>query len=475
MTTEQAPTRKVRLGLYKPHDGQLKLHNSKARFRVSCWGRRAGKTFGCCNEHVKKGVERRRSLNWWVAPTYKQAEIAFETIVRAMRDEMTKPPNYTHLKFKLYSSEFEFRSAEKPDNLRGDGVHFLTVDECREIRARAWFEVMMPMLMDTDGEAVFISTPQGHDWFHQLYQYGKDPLEPDYWSFRAPSTINPYLDRKFIEDMRKKLTEDKFAQEILAKFLKDAATVFKRVDDCIENPKKIIHGNTYQEDPIPGHHYLLSWDPAKRSDFSAIGVLDCNTGRLVAFDRDNQTEYSIQIIRVLALAFKYNRASIVMDATRDDAILERLQESGLAVDGIYWTNPLKRAMVERLQLAIEHRQISFPNIAIMISELKAYGYKITASRNIVYGAPDNQEEGVQTHDDTVSMLMMLVHNANLAREIAIVRSYGGTAIEGMPETRSFDDDVEQGYINEDQRKELERRQGSTGKILQSILSGRFGV
>jgi hypothetical protein len=469
MTTEQAPTRKVRLGLYSPHKGQLKLHNSRARFRVSCWGRRAGKTFGCCNEHVKKGVERRRSLNWWVAPTYKQAEVAFETIVRAMRDQMTKPPNYTDLKFKLYSSEFEFRSAEKPDNLRGDGMHFLTIDECREIRARAWFEVMMPMLMDTDGEAVFISTPQGHDWFYQLYRYGQDPLEPDYWSFSAPSTINPYLDRKFIEDMRRKSPEDVFAQEILARFLANAATVFKRIDGCIINRKKAIQGDHWEEPPIPGHTYVLGWDPAKHQDFSVVTVLDCNTGRLACFDRDNKTDYRIQIIRVLALAFKYNHAGVIMDATRDDAILERLQESGLTVEGIVWTNLRKKEMVERLQLAIEHQQIKFPKIEILIDELRAYGYKISASRNIIYGAPEGK------NDDCVSSLMMTVHAANLGGEIAIVRSYGGRTIEGMPETRNFDDDVEQGYIDEDQRKELERRQGNTGKILQSILSGRFGI
>ena len=471
----QAPTRKVRLGLYSPHKGQKRLHNAagRYRFRACCWGRRAGKTFGCCNDHVREGVERRRSLNWWVGPTYKQAEIAFETIVRALRDQMTSRPNYTHLKFKLYSSEFEFRSAKNPDDLRGDGIHRMTIDECREIRARAWFEVMMPMLADTDGTAVFISTPEGHDWFHDIFMKGQDPLEKDYWSFSASSYVNPYLDRAYIEEMKRTLPEDKFAQEILAVFLADAATVFKRVDGCITNRKKVIHGNSYQEDPIPGHTYILGWDPAKHQDFSVITILDCNTGRVVAFDRDNKTDYRIQIIRVLALAFKYNQASIVMDATRDDAILERLQESGLAVEGIVWTNPRKREMVERLQLAIEHIQIRFPNIAIMIKELKAYGYKITASRNIVYGAPDNQEEGIKIYDDCVSSLMMAVYGANLGGEIAIVRSLGGKASDGIPASRSFDDE-EYHDLDEEQRESLERRQGSTGRILQSILSGRFG-
>lgn len=461
-TSERQP-KKIRLGLYKPHEAQERLHDAadRYRFRVSCWGRRAGKTFGCCNDHVKVGIERRRSLNWWVAPTYKQAEIAFQTIVRAMRDQMTSAPNYTHLKFKLYSSEFEFRSAKNPDDLRGDGVHHMTLDECREIKARAWFEVMMPMLADTDGTATFISTPEGHDWFYQLFRYGKDPLEKEYWSFRAPSYINPYLDRKFIEEMRSKLTEDKFAQEILARFLANSATVFKRIDDCIRNRKKVIHGNSYAEDPIPGHHYILGWDPAKHRDFSVITVLDCNNGRLVAFDRDNKTDYRLQIIRVLALAAKYNRASIAMDATHGsvgDPIVEQIREADFAVEAISWTNPLKRSMVERLQLATEHQQISLPNIAVLISEMRAYGYKITGSGNIVYGAPENQDEGVEIHDDCVSSLMMGVHCMGRAGAIPVVNS--------RTSTKRSDDDNESD--EEARQRDDLRHQAGLSRILQSL-------
>lgn len=454
-------TRKIRLGLYKPHKGQLKLHNAKARFRVSCWGRRAGKTFGCCNEHVKKGVERRKSLNWWVAPTYKQAQIAFENIVRAMRDQMVSKPNYTQLKFKLYSSEFEFRSAKNPDDLRGDGVHFLTMDECRDIKARAWFEVMMPMLTDTDGEAVFISTPQGHDWFYHLYQLGQDPLQKEYWSFNAPSMINPYLPLSFIEEMRSKMPEDKFEQEILAVFRPDQATVFKRVNDCIRNPKKIIQGNSYQEDPIPGHYYILGWDPAKHTDFSVITVLDCNTGHLVAFDRDNGTDYRWQIVRVLAIALKYNRASIVMDATGvGDPLLEQIREADFTVEGIVWNNPKKKEMVERLQLATEHQQISLPNIAVVLQEIRAYSYKISASGNIIYGAPDSQEEGVKIHDDCVSSLMMAVHSMSHAGAIAVASSGSSTR---SRRTEDDDDDKEEQGHGDDVH-----RQANLSRLLQGL-------
>lgn len=461
----QTATRKVRLGLYKPHRGQLKLHNAagRYRYRVSCWGRRAGKTFGCCNDHVKEGVERRRSLNWWVAPTYKQADIAFETIVRAMRDQMTSRPNYTSLSFKLYSSEFEFRSAKNPDDLRGDGVHRMTIDECREIKARAWFEVMMPMLGDTDGTAVFISTPQGHDWFHHLYQMGQDPLQKDWWSFNASSYINPYLDRAFIEEMKRTMPEDKFEQEILAIFKANQATVFKRVDTCIRNPKKVIQGNSYQEDPIPGHYYILSWDPAKHTDFSVITVLDCNNGRLVAFDRDNQTDYRWQLIRVLAIALKYNKAAIVMDATGvGDPLLEQIREADFTVDGIVWTNPKKKEMVERLQLATEHQQISLPNIAIMISEMRAYGYKISGAGNIIYGAPDNQEEGLKIHDDCVSSLMMAVHSMGSAGAIPVAVS--GASARSRPIEVDEDSDEEE----QEERDSSHHRQADLSRLLQTL-------
>jgi Terminase RNaseH-like domain len=310
-------------------------------------------------------------------------------------------------------------------------------------------------MADTDGTAVFISTPQGHDWFHHIYMMGQDQLEKDYWSFSAPSTINPYLDHAFIEEMRRTMPEDKFRQEILAVFLANASTVFKRIDGCIRNPEKIIYGNSYQEEPIPGHYYILGWDPAKHHDFSVIIVLDCNTNRLVAFDRDQHTDYRLQIIRVLALAFKYNKAVIVMDATGvGDPLLEQLRESGLTVEGIVWTAPKKREMVERLQLATEHQQIDIPNIVILVSELQAYGYKITSSGAIVYGAPENQDEGIEIHDDCVSSLMMAVHSMSSASGIPVALSgVRSSRTEDKSEERPFDDG---------------HRQANLGRLLQSL-------
>lgn len=454
--------RQLTIELYKPHAGQLRLHNSHHRFRVACWGRQAGKTFGNCNEHVKKGIERRKSSNWWVAPTYKQAELPFKTIVEAMRSQMTSRPNYTKLQFKLFSSEFEFRSAEIPDNLRSGSPHYMTLDECRDIPMRAWFEILMPMLSATDGEATFISTPRGRDWFWQLYMKGQDALEKEYDSFSLPSMINPYVSPEFIAEMQRTLPEDMFRQEILAEFLEDGATVFKRVDSCV--------GGDFEE-PRPGHTYILGWDPAKHQDFSVIIVLDVTTGHVVWMDRDNKTDYRIQLLRVIALAHKYNQASVIMDATHGsvgDPLLERLQEAGLMVEGFVFTNPSKKALVEGLQLAIEHRQISYPKIEVLISELKSFGYTITASRNVVYSAPEGM------HDDTVMALGLAVYGAKLGSEIAIVRSYGygGTAI---PAPRRFDDEQLDGHLNEDQREEIDRRQSQTGRILGDIMSGRFGL
>jgi hypothetical protein len=89
---------------------------------------------------------------------------------------------------------------------------------------------------------------------------------------------------------------------------------------------------SYQEDPIPGHAYTLTWDPAKRPDFSVITVVDRDTGRVAVFDHGNLSEYRSQVIRVLSLASKYNKASIVIDPTGiGSPLVEEIRALGVAV------------------------------------------------------------------------------------------------------------------------------------------------
>ena len=66
------------------------------------------------------------------------------------------------------------RSTHYPDNLRGEGLDIAILDEAAFMEGRVWSEVVRPMLVTTRGQAVFLSTPFGRNWFYALFQLGVD-------------------------------------------------------------------------------------------------------------------------------------------------------------------------------------------------------------------------------------------------------------------------------------------------------------
>src|SRR5690349_6623323 len=129
MPSNRQQGKKLSVQLYTPHAGQMALHQCSARFRVMACGRRFGKTLAATNELAKKALEKNSSLNWWIAPTYRQTEIAFELLAAALQPVASKPPNRSRMRIDLLNgSVIECRSAERYENMRGDGPSFVVFD-----------------------------------------------------------------------------------------------------------------------------------------------------------------------------------------------------------------------------------------------------------------------------------------------------------------------------------------------------------
>ena len=65
---------------YKPHPGQLLLHEDPHRFLTIVCGRRWGKTIFAVNKLIKASILEPGQY-WYIAPTYTQAEmIAWELL-----------------------------------------------------------------------------------------------------------------------------------------------------------------------------------------------------------------------------------------------------------------------------------------------------------------------------------------------------------------------------------------------------------
>jgi len=64
------------------------------------------------------------------------------------------------------------KSADAPESLRGEGLDLLVLDEAAYILPDVWDAALRPALSDRKGGAIFISTPAGYNWFHEVYTRG---------------------------------------------------------------------------------------------------------------------------------------------------------------------------------------------------------------------------------------------------------------------------------------------------------------
>lgn len=200
---------------------QLKLHESKARFKVASFGRQSGKSTWGNQELLKRAWENPSTNYWFISPTFDQAKTQYRRLVGALWNckGILLKKNQTELRIKLTNqSTISFKSGEVFDNLRGDHLHGVIIDEVRDQNPDLWPMVIRPMLTTTRGWAAFIGTPNGFDHFYDLFNYAQTNTDNGWESFQAPSTCNPLITELELSDAKRTMSEAQFAQEYLAEF-----------------------------------------------------------------------------------------------------------------------------------------------------------------------------------------------------------------------------------------------------------------
>lgn len=386
--------------LYAPHAGQLRIHESRARFRVVACGRRWGKTLCATNDLARAALEKANTEYAWVSPWFRQAKIVYR-LMRSALFPVTARKSDAELRIEFTNgSTIQFFSAENPDAIRGYGFHGVVIDEAGDalLDEGVWFDVIRPTLSDKNGWALVIGTPKGRNLFFRMFSWGQDPEYSEWEAFTAPTSDNPFIPAKEIEAARKELPEDSFQQEYLALFLEFGAGVFRGLDACIKGELD----EAYERED--GHVYTLGWDPAKFQDYSVLSLIDSARRRLVGWWRINQTDYTVQVRLVADVAARFG-AHVLMDVTGVGApLFEQMQiqarELGFTVEEFLFTNATKKALVESLQVGIQNLDIEIPNIPVLINEMRIFEYVLTKAGLLSYSAPSG------AHDDCVISLAL---------------------------------------------------------------------
>lgn len=232
----QTPTR-ICLEL---HPAQREIHASDARFRVASTGRRFGKTTLAVGELVVHAAQNPGSVLWWVAPVYQQSQIAFKMLLE-MLPPSTRVANRSDREVLLWNgSVIAFKSADRPDNLRGEGVSFLVVDEAAYIKAETWQAALRPTLSDTGGRALLVSTFRGENFLYDLYRRGQDDEYAEWESWRFPTSANPHIPASEIAEAQRTLPHAVFEQEYMANPLVYKGAVFS--GELVETARRpVVH------------------------------------------------------------------------------------------------------------------------------------------------------------------------------------------------------------------------------------------
>lgn len=260
------------IGLPRLHDAQISIVKHPARYKVIAAGRRFGKGILTMSEMFKRASQGKKCR--WVAPSYASdsyqagwgmADYLARQIPGVQRHFQRKEFDFTE----LGGAWVQFRTAEEPDGLRGEGIDFAAFDEAAHIKGLQdiWEQSVRASLMDRSGDAWFISTPKGFNYFNTLYNMGRDGVK-DWASFHFSTKDNPTIKPEEIDALRKSLPGLVARQEIDAEFVQLAGAVFKR-----ENIRVI------DAEP-PGLRWVRSWDLA----FTVKTTSDFTAGARVAMD-----------------------------------------------------------------------------------------------------------------------------------------------------------------------------------------------
>jgi phage terminase large subunit-like protein len=383
---------RLTLTLPRPHLAQKTVISEARRFNVMACGRRFGKTRLGIDRLIRPALEGKPVA--FFAPTYKMMSDVWRETYNTVQPAAKRVASQEHRIELITGGIIDMWSLDTPDAPRGRKYARVIIDEAAMVPQlqEAWQASIRPTLTDYEGDAWFTSTPKGANFFRTIYQYGQDPLKPEWASWQMPTVANPHIKASEVEAARQELPERVFQQEYLAAFLEDAGGVFRKVRAAAIAKKS---------EPYSGR-FVMGLDWAMSEDFTVITVMDAETRRMVDMDRFNQIDWAVQRGRVKAMADKWKVENIIAEHNSiGGPNIEALQREGLPVVSFETTAVSKPPLIESLALAFERSEIEILNDPVLVGELEAYERTVSpVTGRSRYGAPDGR------HDDTVISLAL---------------------------------------------------------------------
>lgn len=297
----------VKVDRFDPREYQYDLvdafESGKYKRLVICWPRRSGKDISVFNLLIRAAF-RKVGVYYYIFPEYSHAKRALwdsitndgKSFLDFIPKELIKSSNSQEMKIKLINNSLiQLAGSNKFDSLRGTNPQGIVFSEYAYQDPEA-YKVLSPVLLGNGGFALFVSTPNGHNHFHQMFTYAS---QADDW-FAQILTVN---ETKHItaEDIQKEkdeglISEDMIEQEYYCSFdLGVSGSFYSKYLQKMRLDERICE--VPYNPALPVH---TIWDIGVR-DLTAILFVqyDGNTIKIIDFYQNNRLgmEHYVKIIR----------------------------------------------------------------------------------------------------------------------------------------------------------------------------------
>ena len=272
----------------------------------------------------------------YAAPTMEQVGRFWTTVVRALdepiRANIFKKNESEHfIEREGTEQRIKAKTAWSPDSLRGDYCNVLILDEYQLMNEQTWEYVGAPMLLDNNGDAVFIYTPpslrsrsvsKADDPQHaaklfkraQALQAGGSTR----WAaFHFNSMDNPHLSREALDEITSDMSSLSYRMEILAEDVDEAPGALWT--------RKTIDDNRVLMAPADLHRIVVAVDPSTTSAGEEAGIIVCGSygehGYVLA-DESLQASPLIWARTAVTAYHKFKADSIVAEKNQGGEMVE---------------------------------------------------------------------------------------------------------------------------------------------------------
>lgn len=369
---------------------------TKSKFSIISAGRRSGKTYNAaqwlCDELLDPNTQWGfNPQGLWVDTTQGNCDQYVEQYFKHILKDVWALCHYSSERKKLTLPNgipIKFGSSERPELLEGFEYPRGVLNEGGIIlkKAALWDNTLQPMFKGDTTKVRIIGTPKGKNKFHKL--------SLQYETHHFTCWDSPYWDKNELEKLQLETPQLVWKQEYLAEFIDDGGSVFRNILQNITNRE--------DSEARAGATYIIGIDLAKFQDFTVIMVADVSSKEIVYIERFNEIDWSFQKQKILNVWNKFKRPRIIIDATgAGNPIYDDLHNAGVNIEPFIFTASSKKELIWDLAIALDNKEIKYPNNELLINELESFGYEMTRAGNITYSAPDGM------HDDMVIALALV--------------------------------------------------------------------